>query len=141
VYGPGPDGSHTTRPGAGGRRSAVYPLSIDAQLSRQLVEHELAFNAAVESGDFGPLVALFAPDAVMSFEGVPVGPFIGRDAIAAAYAAEPPTDTLTVRTRSLEPDGSVREGFSWSEDGEALSGEMLVRIAGGQIAALVVRFL
>ena len=61
-----------------------------------LERHVRTFNAAVESGDFAPLVELFAPDARLEFVGVPVGPFEGRDAIAAAYAAQPPTDTMTI---------------------------------------------
>lgn len=119
----------------------VYFLSIDALLTQLVVEHELAFNAAVRSADFDPLVALFARDAVLRFEGVPAGPFVGRAAIAAAYVAQPPTDTLTVRARRLEPDGSIRESFSWTADGDASSGEMLIRIADGLITELVVRFL
>ena len=37
--------------------------------------------------------SLFAPDGVLRFEGVPVGPFVGRAAIAAAYDERPPDDT------------------------------------------------
>ena len=47
-----------------------------------LVEHVERFNEAVRSGDYAPMLAAFAPDAEMAFEGVPVGPFVGREAIA-----------------------------------------------------------
>jgi steroid delta-isomerase len=50
-------------------------------------EHVASFNAAVVSGDFTELVHRFHPDAVLTFVGPPVGPFAGREAIAAAYAA------------------------------------------------------
>ena len=65
--------------------------------------HEEAFNAAFRSGDRGP----FADDAVMRFEGVPVGPYVGRPAIAAAYATRPPTDTMTVRHAESVGDTDV----------------------------------
>ena len=42
-----------------------------------LARHVETFNAAVESGDFAPLVALFAEDARLEFVGVPAGPFEG----------------------------------------------------------------
>ena len=47
-------------------------------------EHVARFNAAVESGDWAPMLEQFADDAVLEFRGIPVGPFSGRDAIAAA---------------------------------------------------------
>lgn len=138
MYGAGPDGSHTwaSRP----EWFVTYRVSIDPELTQLLVEHELAFNASVASGEFGPLVALFAPDGGASLQGVPVGPFVGRAAIAAAYDERPPDDTLVVRARRLDPDGAICETFSWSSDGDAASGEMLVRVADGRIAELVVRF-
>ena len=76
----------------------------EAAAARSSREHAERFNAAVESGDFGPLVELFADDAVLEFVGVPAGPFVGRDAIAAAYAAQPPDDALDV-PRGLRGSG------------------------------------
>ena len=105
-----------------------------------LERHVRTFNAAVESGDFAPLVDLFAPDARLEFVGVPVGPFDGREAIAAAYAAQPPTDTMTILDIDTEADGTVVESFSWSSDGGARSGEMRLVVDGEQIRRLVVSF-
>jgi hypothetical protein len=56
--------------------------------------HVRRFNDAVVSGDFSAMVRGFTPDAEMVFEGVPIGPFIGQEAIAAAYASRPPTDEV-----------------------------------------------
>ena len=109
-------------------------------LAAFLARHVDAFNAAVAGGDFAPLVALFASDASLEFEGVPVGPFVGRHAIAAAYAAQPPTDTMTIVETRVEPDGTVVEGFSWSTDAGRRSGEMRLVVAGDQIRRLVVSF-
>jgi hypothetical protein len=105
-----------------------------------LARHVEAFNAAVESGDFDPLVALFADDARLEFAGVPVGPFEGRDAIAAAYAAQPPTDTMTILDLRFEDDGTVVEPFSWSADAGARSGEMRLVVEDALIRRLVVAF-
>jgi hypothetical protein len=105
-----------------------------------LERHVRTFNAAVESGDFAPLVELFAPDARLEFVGVPVGPFDGREAIAAAYAAQPPTDTMTILDTAVEPDGTLVERFSWTSDGGAPSGDMRLVVDGEQIRRLVVSF-
>jgi steroid Delta-isomerase len=50
--------------------------------------HVAAFNAAVATGDWDPFADRFADDATLAFVGPPVGPFEGREAIAAAYAAQ-----------------------------------------------------
>ena len=102
--------------------------------------HVDTFNAAVRSGDFAPLLELFADDASLEFVGVPVGPFEGRDAIAAAYAVRPPTDTMTVLAVQVEDDGTVVEPFSWSADAGARSGEMRLVVAGDRIRRLVIVF-
>lgn len=65
-----------------------------------LEDHVAHFNHGITSGDFTPMLEHFAPDAILEFVGVPVGPFIGRDAIAAAYAAQPPDDTAPSRTHA-----------------------------------------
>lgn len=104
------------------------------------VRHLETFNAAVRSGDFAPLVDLFAEDASLEFVGVPVGPFVGRDAIAAAYAARPPTDTMAVLSIRVEDDGTVVEPFSWSGDAGARSGEMRLVVSDEGIRRLVVVF-
>jgi hypothetical protein len=109
-------------------------------LSAFLERHVETFNAAVRSGDFAPVVALFAEDATLEFAGVPVGPFHGRDAIAAAYAAQPPTDTMAVLDVRVEDDGTIVEPFSWASDGGARSGEMRLVVEAERIRGLVVAF-
>ena len=117
---------------------SVHPM-VDA--TRAFLErHVETFNVAVSSGDFAPLVALFATDARLEFVGVPVGPIVGREAIAAAYAMQPPTDTMTILDTRVEADGTVVRGFSWSADGGRRSGEMRLVVADEQIRRLVVVF-
>ena len=58
-----------------------------------------AFGEAVASGRWAAFAERFADDAEMEFVGVPVGPFSGRAAIAAAYEADPPREALELPGR------------------------------------------
>jgi hypothetical protein len=104
---------------------------------RLLREHVELFNAGVWSGDFGPMLAAFAEDAELVFEGVPVGPFHGREAIAEAYEKQPPDDeVLLLDTR--EEGGEVVAGYAWSRQPDVRAGEMHLTRQGGRIARLLV---
>jgi steroid Delta-isomerase len=110
---------------------------VDAAAEAFLAEHVRRFNAAVERGDFTPLVELFAVDAELSFVGVPAGPFLGRGAIQAAYAAQPPDDQLDVTSVAEEGEGMYTERFAWRRGG---TGTMRVTLRDGRIARLEVAF-
>jgi hypothetical protein len=102
----------------------------------QVAAHVEAFNRAVESGDWERFSERFGEDARLAFEGVPVGPFAGRDAIAAVYSAQPPTDTMSVV--AVETEGAVDTvRFRWSAGG---TGTMRMTWSGGQVEELVVSF-
>jgi steroid Delta-isomerase len=104
-----------------------------------LEEHVKLFNDAVRSGDYAPMLAAFAPDAEMAFEGVPVGPFSGRDAIAEAYASRPPDDQV-VLLGEIRRDGDVEEAdYAWASEGTR-AGRMILTTRGGEITRLVVTF-
>jgi steroid Delta-isomerase len=96
-------------------------------------DHVDAFNRAVRSGDWDTFAQRFAPDASMSFVAVPVGPFHGRAAIAAAYCENPPTETMT-----LLEDGDRFVRFRWSS-GDTGSME-LDWAPDGTVQALTVNF-
>ena len=104
-----------------------------------LERHVALFNQAVRTGDFAPMLEQFTDDAELAFEGVPVGPFRGRDAIAAAYAAQPPDDELDVLSVE-ERGGVVVAPYSWRADGGRQSGRMILTTRDGKIARLVVTF-
>ena len=94
------------------------------------------FNRAVSSGDWSALLATLHPEAVMTFVGVPLGPFVGRDAIAAAYAANPPDDTMRVlEVRSAGGTDIVR--FEWTRGG---TGTLTLHRDADQITGLAIRF-
>jgi hypothetical protein len=94
------------------------------------------FNGGVRSGDFGGIVALYAEDGELRFEGVPVGPFRGREAIAEAYRARPPDDELRVTSVEERP-GGLEVRFDWLRGG---SGAMRFELEGGAVRRLTVSF-
>ena len=105
-------------------------------MSERVHAHDAAINDTVASCEWETFSERFADDATLAFEGVPVGPFTGRPAIAAAYAAQPPTDTMTVVDMDSEGDQETVR-FVWSAGG---TGTMHITWQGGAIAALRVSF-
>ncbi|HEY2075151.1 MAG TPA: hypothetical protein VGH53_02340 [Streptosporangiaceae bacterium] len=106
-------------------------------ISERAARHVAAFNDSVRSGEWAEFAGRFTPDATMCFAGIPVGPFTGREAIAAGYASQPPSDTLTV-TRGVS-SGDVDElWFAWDSSGA--TGTMILHWSGELIAELTVTF-
>jgi drug/metabolite transporter (DMT)-like permease len=104
-----------------------------------LEDHVGRFNAGVRTGDWEPMVGGFAEDAEMEFRGVPVGPFVGRDAIAAAYREQPPDDELRVLERR-QVDGRIEVRYAWLAEPDIAAGEMILTPENGAIRKLVVTF-
>jgi steroid Delta-isomerase len=78
------------------------------------------------------MVEAFSEDAELRFEGIPVGPFAGRDAIAEAYRAQPPDDEIVL----LDADGT----YAWANEPEISAGQMFLTERDGEIVRLVVRY-
>jgi steroid Delta-isomerase len=97
-----------------------------------LEDHVERFNEGVRTGDFSRMVSAFADEAELVFEGIPVGPFSGRDAIAAAYAEQPPDDEIVL----LDADGN----YAWARDPETPAGRMFLTEREGEIERLVIRY-
>lgn len=104
-----------------------------------LDDHVRRFNEGVRTGDFAPMAAGFTEDAEMYFEGVPVGPFVGRDAISAAYRDQPPDDEVKIFDAD-ERDGVIVARYAWLRDERRQAGEMRLSQRNGQIHKLVVTF-
>lgn len=101
--------------------------------------HIERFNEGVRTGDFGPMIEQFTPDAELHFEGVPVGPFVGRSVIAEAYAQNPPDDEVDVL--DVETDGgSIVARYAWKKDAGKPAGRMIMTLRDERIARLVVTF-
>ena len=102
-----------------------------------LYEYVARHNQGVRSGDWEPLAECFAGDAVLEFEGVPVGPFAGREAIAAAYRERPPDDE--VRILEAEQSGeTVVARYVWAVAPETPAGRLRLTRCGVEIERLVV---
>ena len=86
------------------------------------------------------MVAHFTEDATMSFEGVPVGPFQGREAIADAYAARPPDDQLFLLEVLDKDADSIEVSYAWAIAPDRRAGTMTIERRGDLISRLVVRF-
>jgi ketosteroid isomerase-like protein len=104
-----------------------------------LTAHVRRFNEGVRTGDFAAMLAWFAPDAEMVFEGVPVGPYVGRDAIAAAYVRQPPDDEVRLLGTPRTDGATSAADYAWSADG-LRAGRMLLTVRDGLIVRLVVTF-
>jgi steroid Delta-isomerase len=105
-----------------------------------LQSHVERFNEGVRSGDFSRMLEQFAEDAELAFEGVPVGPFRGKPAIAQAYADQPPDDEIVIlRTRESGDDFVVAD-YAWRADPASRAGSMILRLRDAQIDRLLVTF-
>lgn len=103
----------------------------------RLERHVDRFNEAVTSGDWDPFVTTFVEEAEMRFVGVPAGPFVGRDRIAAAYREQPPTDTMQVlEVVDLDEDGAEAR-FAWRAGG---TGTLAITWRDDGVAELVISF-
>jgi steroid Delta-isomerase len=105
-----------------------------------LHRHVSLFNTAVRRGDFGKMLDGFTDDAELHFEGVPAGPFFGRDAIAAAYRDSPPDDEIEILEATELEDGTVIARYAWRADRGTPAGEMRLVRDGRRISGLVVTF-
>jgi RimJ/RimL family protein N-acetyltransferase/ketosteroid isomerase-like protein len=114
-------------------------LREDLEALSLLEDHVERFNAGVRSGDFAPMLENFADDATMAFEGVPVGPFAGKDAIARAYREQPPDDELDVLD-SRHAGDTIVAAYAWRREPGKRAGELRLTLEGGRITRLVVTF-
>jgi hypothetical protein len=94
--------------------------------------HVDGFNEGVRTGDWSRMLELLTEDASLEFEGIPVGPFHGREAIRDAYTAQPPDDEI------LLLDGGP--AYAWSRKPGERAGELQLEERDGRIAAIRVAY-
>ena len=104
-----------------------------------LYEYVARHNLGMRSGDWEALAECFADDAVLEFEGVPMGPFIGRETIVAAYRQRPPDDEVRILDAD-RVDGVVVAGYAWAAEPARQAGRLRLRPRDGLIERLVVTF-
>jgi hypothetical protein len=102
-----------------------------------LEAHVRAFNHGVDTGDWEPMLARFADDAELRFENVQAGPFVGLDAIRAAYRDQPPDDRITLLGVQGNDERAVVGGFVWTRGG---AGRLVLEHERGAIRTLTVIF-
>lgn len=107
-------------------RSGTQPN--DAASSKALAEYVALHNHGVTTGDFEPMLRLFAPQAEFRFRSLEVGPFYGIEAIRAAFSESPPDGTL----RTLGPIRDTSHGAStdyvWDAAPERIAGTLQCKV-------------
>ena len=106
-----------------------------------LREHIELFNLGVRTGDFSQMARALHPDVDMRFVGIPVGPFRGRDAVEAAYLAQPPDDEIVPLELHVDGDVGTAE-YSWSADADGRpAGRLAVELASdGRIGSVEIDY-
>ena len=107
-----------------------------------VTDYAAAFNAAVGSGDYAPLLSRFTDHAVLRFENVPPKAatieFAGRQAIADAYQQNPPDDQIDLTGEPIDRGEHLIVGFAWRRDQSP--GVLDFVRTGGLVSALTVIF-
>ncbi len=96
-------------------------------------------NAAVRSGDWREFAGWFTDDAEVRFEGVPVGPFCGRDEIRSAYEERPPDDEVEIRNVREDGERTVAD-YGWAAEAGVRAGELRLQWERDRIRELVITF-
>ena len=98
--------------------------------------HAALFNQGVRTGDFTAWLSTFTADARLTFEGLPIPPAHGRDAIAAVYSGHPPSSPM--RVVGVKTDGdTVTGGFVWVA-APAIGGRFTLHLRDGLLTRLEV---
>jgi ketosteroid isomerase-like protein len=95
------------------------------------------FNEGVRSGDWAAYGACFTPDATVTFDGAPVPPMAGREAIVAGYTSAPPDDTITVLSTTTAGDTAMVV-YAWDTAPTVPAGTMRMTLSGELITSLTV---
>ncbi|MBS2962365.1 nuclear transport factor 2 family protein [Actinocrinis puniceicyclus] len=101
--------------------------------AQAVAAHCELFNRCVESGDWKPFLDTFTEDAVMTVQRPPLPAFVGREAIAAAYAEAPPRWTMQVTDVREQGADTAVVGFRWSS---GRPGAMTVTWRGSAVCAV-----
>jgi steroid Delta-isomerase len=105
-----------------------------------LHDYVTVHNECVRTGDWEPLGEWFADDAELLFDGVPVGPFSGRERILAAYRERPPDDEVLVFAVEQEDSATIVALYGWLQAPATPAGRMFVATRKDKIVKLTVTF-
>jgi steroid delta-isomerase len=82
----------------------------------------------------------FTEDAELVFEGIPVGPFRGREAIAAAYRTQPPDDEIELLDVAQDSEGRMVASYAWRKRPGVWAGTLVLLPREERIARLVIHY-
>jgi hypothetical protein len=98
--------------------------------------HAALFNQGVRTGDFTAWLSTFTADATLTFDGLPIPPAEGRDAIAAVYRGHPPSSPM--RVVSTAATGETVTGEFVRVAAPATGGRFTLRVRDGLLTRLEV---
>jgi hypothetical protein len=102
-------------------------------LDRYLKVH----NAAIDTGDFAPIVDMFSEDAELRFVGIDFGPFSGRAEIAKAFVARPPQLKLVLSSITTDRDKATAV-YSVAAAPTVRAGTLVLTVRDGMIERLTI---
>jgi hypothetical protein len=114
-------------------------------LETLLDDYIARFNEGVESGDFSGMLEMLDDGAELRFSGIPIGPFVGRDAIRSAYRAGPPDDAIRLVSVqvSSSPEGDNDEivgEYAWLRRPTVTAGLLTLEVSDGVITAVDIAY-
>jgi hypothetical protein len=84
-------------------------------------------NKGIESGNFEQLLTLFSSDAILSFEGINIGPFVGKESIAKAFSIYPPVNKIFALDVA-EKEGVHVVDYALAPERDKISGKIRIQM-------------
>ena len=85
----------------------VMGAYLVCNVMRVILDYVRYHNSGIRKGEFSELIALFAPEAELKFEGSSFGPFQGRAVIGNAFRSHPPDQELELYNIELDGAGGT----------------------------------
>jgi len=102
-----------------------------------LQKYVLLHNYGVETGDFGPMLELFADDAVFEFENPRIGTFWGVKIIAGVFRRQQPDSMLVIS--NIEDRGeAARADYGDEANATVRQGTITIDMENGRIKKLFI---
>jgi hypothetical protein len=102
-------------------------------LDRYLKVH----NAAIDTGDFSPIVEMFSEEGELRFVGIDFGPFHGRTEIAKAFVERPPQLKLALSSITTDRDKATAV-YSVATAPNVRAGTLVLTAREGRIERLTI---
>jgi hypothetical protein len=94
-------------------------------------------NVGVRTRDFLPLSGIFHPAAEMRFEGVALGPYVGRAAVLGAFQDHGPDDEIEILERKGQ-EPHCHATYAWVSRPGLAAGRLVIEVDAGLIRRLTI---